>query len=666
MARTTPGTGIPVPESPDPRTITADLWASFSKVGQLITQTSGESSAALVTAEQAETAASQALARALAIEEPVHVGPDEPTDGEALWVDTDEDAPPTPVSVSSEDITDATDVGRAVLTAPLSVDARNALSIFTGTRALLDEGTDTAERTWDAKELSEYVTSKAGGYYHGDLPSGTDMNNVRPPSFATGLWGVPKNSLATTIANWPPQLADRGGLVEVLWASNGITVQRVTGYGSNAVTVQRSSNSVTQGTYTSWVQTSPVDLSGYATEQYVDDAVAGGGGGGGIEAYAPHAIREAQFMQAMGGPIDTEGKAAVAFRMDHGFKNFAEKLLPLFRARSIVPSMVYNPRNWGRAENDGYTATDLNAWVAAGEVEVWNHGADHSDVSSDVDLFDQIVNSLAEIEAEVPAAAGKVWGFAPPGVNSTTGYGGYGSGSTPEKWDTTAGRLILKHHAVTAAYLPGTGTRPLDGQIRQGQSHYTLDNYSVAEIKSRIDTGITRGHGVQLMLHPSLVDTAGYPTTADVEEILDYVVAKRDAGQLVTLSPYQMLVADSTRPPANGGVYDSGEIDITAAFSPISGGAYLSRFGPMVTMHLSDLVVSDTAHSFIQWPDVIPPGYRPARHVDFGLTARNTAEYDSMYSGYVRSDGLVTIYKIEPGEAQRAAVTWRTPDPEPV
>ena len=184
MARTTPGTGIPVPESPDPRTITADLWASFSKVGQLITQTSGESSAALVTAEQAKTAAAQALARALLIEDPIHVGPSEPTNGEELWVDTDDDSSGgTGGEVTAADITDASTVGRAVLTAPLSVDARNALSIFTGTRALLDAGTDTAERTWDAKELHEYVTDTAAAT--GGAASWDDLTGkptVFPPS----------------------------------------------------------------------------------------------------------------------------------------------------------------------------------------------------------------------------------------------------------------------------------------------------------------------------------------------------------------------------------------------------------------------------------------------------------------------------------------------------
>lgn len=182
MARSTPGTGIPVPVSSDPRTITADLWASFSKVGTLITQTSGESAGALTAAQAAQTAAAQALARALAIEEPIHVGPNPPTDGEALWVDTDEDAHPTPVS--SDDITDASDVGRAVLTAPLSANARNALAIYTGTRALLDAGTDTAERTWDAKELSEYVTETAENA--GGASSWADLTD-KPTSFPSTI-----------------------------------------------------------------------------------------------------------------------------------------------------------------------------------------------------------------------------------------------------------------------------------------------------------------------------------------------------------------------------------------------------------------------------------------------------------------------------------------------
>ena len=155
----TPALSLPYPQVTDaPLIASRDLRALAQKMDSEGAQIRGESSAALTAGQAAEALAAQALARANAIEDPIHVGPDEPTGGEELWVDTDEDAPLPSVSVSSEDITDATAVGRAVLTAPLSVNARNALSIFTGTRALLDAGTDTAERTWDAKELHEYVT----------------------------------------------------------------------------------------------------------------------------------------------------------------------------------------------------------------------------------------------------------------------------------------------------------------------------------------------------------------------------------------------------------------------------------------------------------------------------------------------------------------------------
>ena len=179
----TPSLGLPYPEVTDaPLIASRDLRALAQKMDSEGAQIRGESVSALTAAQAAEALAAQALARALAIEEPVHVGPNAPTDGEALWVDTDEDAPPAPVSVSSEDITDATDVGRAVLTAPLSVDARNALAIYTGTRALLDAGTDTAERTWDAKELHEYVTDTAAAAGAAAWDDLTGKPDTFPPS----------------------------------------------------------------------------------------------------------------------------------------------------------------------------------------------------------------------------------------------------------------------------------------------------------------------------------------------------------------------------------------------------------------------------------------------------------------------------------------------------
>lgn len=160
----TPSLSLPYPQVTDtPLIASRDLRNLALKMDSEGAQIKGESSAALTAAEAAETTADAALAHAARVEFPIEYGTTPPADEEKLWVD--EDATSTADPITAADITDATPVGRNVLTAPLAVDARNALAIFTGTRALLDAGTDTAERTWDAKELHEYVADQvaAGG-----------------------------------------------------------------------------------------------------------------------------------------------------------------------------------------------------------------------------------------------------------------------------------------------------------------------------------------------------------------------------------------------------------------------------------------------------------------------------------------------------------------------
>lgn len=254
---------------------------------------------------------------------------------------------------------------------------------------------------------------------------------------------------------------------------------------------------------------------------------------------------KAKMYDALGGPIITGGLGAVAIRCDHGFANFRDKVLPVVRARGVKVAQAYNPRNWHYVENDGVTAADLNSWVAAGDVEVMNHSASHRGADTEEALFDQIVTGLAEIEAELPAAVGQVWGFAPPGVSSGD-YGGFKDGRTLAGWRTYAGRTILAHHAVGTGYLAGTSRRVLDGQIRDGLGHITIDRCSLAYLQAAVDEAAASGHGLQLMLHPSQLNMAGKLAEEDFVALLDYIVAKRDAGELVTLSPYELLVADST------------------------------------------------------------------------------------------------------------------------
>lgn len=485
------------------------------------------------------------------------------------------------------------------------------------------------------------------GWDKGDIPTGTDMNTLTEP----GMYGVRSASGASSLINAPADAFP--GPVEVLTTSNGITVQRWTYYGSSQGMRIRSTLGISAGTWTYWSDPWAVP------EPAPADA--------GVAPYAAHTIRQMQMMYAMGGPIDTGGLGAVAWRIDHGFKNFKEKLLPIFRAAGIVPMITYNPRDWSRTENDGVTATDLNQWVADGWVEVSNHGGTHGGApTGEIAIYDNIVNGLAEIEAELPAAVGKVWAWCQPG--GTAGpYDGFENGSTPAMWDTYAGRLILQHHAVGYGYSSGTHLRILDGTIRDGLSHQTLDSYPVASTKIRIDQAVDQRRGLQLMMHPSLVDEAGYITTAQVQEIVDYIVAKRTANDLVTLSPYQMMVADSTRIPGHAApaVQDTGTIDVTSEFPEVTrGNIRIRRVGNTVHVTVYDVeFANSTPPEFYYLNGLLPVGYRPASLTSFPALA----DVNGTITRRIRfqNDGKILLYEITATNRINATVSYLTPDAFP-
>lgn len=85
----TPALSLPYPEVTDaPLIASRDLRALAQKMDSAGAQIRGESEAALTAGQAAEALAAQALARATAIDDPIHVGPTPPTNGAALWVDT--------------------------------------------------------------------------------------------------------------------------------------------------------------------------------------------------------------------------------------------------------------------------------------------------------------------------------------------------------------------------------------------------------------------------------------------------------------------------------------------------------------------------------------------------------------------------------------------------
>ncbi|QCR52973.1 hypothetical protein C1N80_04840 [Brachybacterium sp. SGAir0954] len=260
-----------------------------------------------------------------------------------------------------------------------------------------------------------------------------------------------------------------------------------------------------------------------------------------------HEIHRTAFVHAFGGAIDTGGLAAVALRFDHGLVNFAEHLLPLAVDRGITVSQAYNPRNGDLKENRGVLHSEIDDWIRQGHVEIWNHSSSHRGVTTTADLHDEIVAAIGEIGEQLPSAQGKLWGFNPPGIPGED-YAGFDKGSTPENWMTEAGRMILAHHAVASGHVAGTSQRILDGQVRDGLAHVTLDTRSVDEICRRIDAVVRKRRGLQLMMHPSRLGMDGKITLDEVIAILDHIVELRDQGRLVTLSPYELLLANAQVP----------------------------------------------------------------------------------------------------------------------
>lgn len=356
-----------------------------------------------------------------------------------------------------------------------------------------------------------------------DLLGGTDANTLRTP----GKHRVISSTIAGQIANLPGTVK-RAGVLSVDAFDSGITFQTYVEYAGTIWFRSTSSVGTSPFPYSAWV-----DLA--AQPSLANNPHSG----------LANSLRVDDFTERRGGVKKTGGLGACAFRFDHGLNNFKTEILPLLQQYGIKGSLALNSRTWTDAENNLVTQAEVDGWVTSGWVEIWNHTATHGDASTYSALTDTIVGGLTELRAQLPSAV--IDGFVIPGVGGGTNLGGLDSGISPEKfYNTDAGRLILEHHAVTSGAYPLTDRRILDGKVRQGMGHWTMDSQTSANLISRLQGTQTAKKGLQFMLHPSLVNTTGYMTTADVDAVLAFAAAERDAGRLKIYSPYDLLLADAT------------------------------------------------------------------------------------------------------------------------
>lgn len=353
------------------------------------------------------------------------------------------------------------------------------------------------------------------------LADGTDLNTLTGYNGA-GQYYIPNEATATTLVNKPAGAANRASYL-VVRSGNASG----SSYTEQVYTVLQTTPSrwwrtlISAGVWSEWER---IDGAGY----FVLDSGHYG---------TPNAYLIDEF-KARHPLVSTGGKGAVMFRFDHGLTYIKSTLMPMLNSggRNWKCLIAMNSRNWAKAENSGATQADATAWIDAGH-EFANHTADgnatgtHKDLDTKAAIWDGIVVGKQELEAQLGRP---VEHFIIPGT--TNGMGGLSTGASMSILSSTyAGSVAMAFHPVVSGSFPNTRFRALDGRIKQGAQHYTIEDQTVAAIKAQIDIAASTKTALQLMLHPRNIDQPGYLTTANLTEIFAYIDTKVAAGQLVVL-----------------------------------------------------------------------------------------------------------------------------------
>lgn len=362
--------------------------------------------------------------------------------------------------------------------------------------------------------------------------------------------------------------------------------------------------------------------------------------------------------------VYTGGKGAVAFTFDHGLTKFKSAGLPgVLAGYGWGYGLALNDSTLSAAENNGATTADILSWAGA---EIWNHGLNHSATANPDTAKNIVVQGKTALEARFGR---EVFGFIPAGVGPT-GLAGFDGGSTPEMFATTiAGQMIMEHHAVTTGYMGAGGVRQLDGRVQQGIGRFTMDAQTVSRIKLQIDLAVTDRVGVMFMLHPALLDTTGYITTAQLLQVLAYARQREQAGALAVLSPGELVRADAGPAPAlaaklPAAVYDSGPRNVSGLLANgWTGKAYLWRTGTGVTLRVDGLnSTSATSGAFLTLMSGFTP--RPIGSENFRVRFELHTASSVVKRGAV-ANTTATLFDYTPGDVFYGEVHLTTLDTPP-
>ncbi len=252
------------------------------------------------------------------------------------------------------------------------------------------------------------------------------------------------------------------------------------------------------------------------------------------------------------------------------------KVLPMLQARGIPASMAhfvnqFNPQpGYTGDTSTGYGWADVQNLVLNNGIEAHGHSWSHQEAVGARALEHETLDSRTEMETQMPKV--RLKGMMVPG---TTGafWGGFTNNlADPSVWhNTEAGRLVMYNYA--AANGGGGVINPLASGQTLGWQSYLLDNLTTsASAISVLSQAQDTGTGAVLMLHPNTVDFGSSNiTTSVLGEILDYMVAERDAGRAMILTVTGMLHADPSRTTRHNLIRDPAFINGLARYAGTTG-----------------------------------------------------------------------------------------------
>lgn len=345
--------------------------------------------------------------------------------------------------------------------------------------------------------------------------------------------------------------------------------------------------------------------------------------------------------------VSTEGKGVVVLRFDHGLTNFKSTIWPLLQQHQVKAYIAMNSRLWGIGENSGATQADAQAWIASGLVEFGNHTADHVDRNTAGGIYDTIVNGRRELETQLGTV---IHGFTVPGLSEFDQLEGFGAGTNTSYSNTYAGGLILANHAIASGSV-GYVNRTLDGQVRQGGRHFTWESATWTYIKSLIDQAVTNQTAITLMAHPREMGREGYFDAALLEQVIEYIRERIDAGDLADISYYQSHHATTRPVDGTGDVIPAGTDwdTLTTAktwAAPVSGMGYANA---PYSNFIGSVMVLDAQNSTGNIQFQVAIGYNP---VEMFMRQRNTS---GTWTGW-RQLGVDDPTLTDSGAGRRSAV----------